>query len=152
QILVTSGAQQSISLIARRFLAVGDVVVVEEPTSAGALDIFSESQAVVRAATGAAVDSVDDVLDAVARARPTLVYLSLPGGVHGGRLEAAQLERLGEHLGRQQSLIVEDAGAYDLDARPAPHLASVAVDSTVLTLGSMSKLYWGGLRIGWIRG
>lgn len=152
QILVTSGAQQSISLIARRFLTPGDSVVVEDPTSAGALDILSESRATIRSAVGHAADATADVIDALCRSRAAMAYLALPSGTHGGLASADAVERIGYASARQDSLIVEDAGVRDLVLEePPPYLAAVT-SAPVLTVGSMSKLYWGGLRVGWIRG
>jgi DNA-binding transcriptional MocR family regulator len=50
--------------------------------------------------------------------------------------------------------IVEDLVQRDLwfDAPPPPPIAAADPDAPVLTLGSLSKVFWGGLRIGWARG
>lgn len=49
--------------------------------------------------------------------------------------------------------VVEDCCSYDLTASglPAPMLAGEMSDDLVLTIGTLSKLFWGGLRIGWLR-
>ena len=51
-------------------------------------------------------------------------------------------------------VVVEDMTLADLtlDARVPPPLAAFTRDVPVLTVGSLSKLFWGGLRVGWIRG
>lgn len=152
QILVTSGAQQSISLIARRFLNPGDSVVVEDPTSAGALDILSEARATIRSAVGHAADATADVIDALSRSRAAMAYLALPSGTHGVLASADAVERIGYASSRQDCLIVEDAGVRDLVLGEAPPYLAAVTSAPVLTVGSMSKLYWGGLRVGWIRG
>jgi DNA-binding transcriptional MocR family regulator len=50
--------------------------------------------------------------------------------------------------------IVEDTTLADLSiaAEPPPLIARYAGDAPVLTIGSLSKLFWAGLRVGWIRG
>ena len=50
--------------------------------------------------------------------------------------------------------MVEDTALADLTLEPQapPPLAAFAKDSATLTVGSLSKLFWGGLRVGWIRG
>src|SRR5262249_47203090 len=52
------------------------------------------------------------------------------------------------------AVVVEDMTLADLSLEPrvAAPLAAFAGDATVLTVGSLSKLFWGGLRVGWIRG
>jgi DNA-binding transcriptional MocR family regulator len=49
--------------------------------------------------------------------------------------------------------IIEDTTLHDLalERDPPPPLAAYAPDAPILTVGSLSKLFWGGLRIGWIR-
>lgn len=152
QLLITSGAQQSISLIARRFLAPADEVVLEDPTSAGALDIFSEAHATIRAASGHLAEQPDDLIDTLRRSRPALIYLGLPSGVHGFVAPPESIQRVANAVERFGGLAVEDAGLRDLVyGKPPPYLAA-CTDVPVLTVGSMSKLFWGGLRVGWIRG
>lgn len=152
QVLVTSGAQQSISLIARKFLAPADEVVVEDPTSAGALDIFSEARATIRAVPGHLSLQPDDLVDSLRRSRSAMAYLALPSGVHGYVVPRDAIDTVARAVERFGCLMIEDAGLKDLVlAEPPPYLAA-RTDAPVLTVGSMSKLFWGGLRVGWIRG
>src|SRR5207247_4706592 len=52
------------------------------------------------------------------------------------------------------AVVLEDMTLADLSLEPRvpPPLAAFSRDLTVLTVGSLSKLFWGGLRVGWIRG
>jgi DNA-binding transcriptional MocR family regulator len=54
----------------------------------------------------------------------------------------------------QGPVVIEDMTLADLTLAPEapPPLAAFTRDVTVLTVGSLSKLFWGGLRVGWIRG
>src|SRR5205807_10371776 len=52
------------------------------------------------------------------------------------------------------AITIEDLTLADLslEAKIPPPLAAFTHDATVITVGSLSKLFWGGLRVGWIRG
>lgn len=156
QILVTAGAQQAISLVAALYLGPGEPVVVDQPTFPGALDAFR--------ATGARLLSMPvdgggariDVLERIVRRRtPHLVYLVATNqNPVGSVLTAARRERLAALSAAAQIPVVDDMTVADLthdDGRLPLPVAAYAPDAPVITIGSMSKLFWGGLRIGWIR-
>lgn len=155
QILVTSGAQQAISLATALLLKPGDGVVVENPTYYGAIDAFrlAESRliSVPDSALGIDVDRLRDVIKAV---RPRLIYLGLtfrnPTGTlvsDGGR------QRLSRLLDSTEIPVIDDLafGSHIIDTEPPPPLAAYGKRGQVITVGSMSKLFWAGLRIGWLR-
>jgi DNA-binding transcriptional MocR family regulator len=157
QILVTSGSQQAVWLISHVFLGHGDDVVVEDPTYRGALEAFSAAGA--RMLT---VPMTDDGLDVAHLARtlssrrPRLLYCQPiahnPTGVSMQAGRRRELAALVEHHGL---LTIEDGSNADLmlDGRRAhPFLGSGSPEIRVLSIGTTSKLFWGGLRIGWIRG
>jgi DNA-binding transcriptional MocR family regulator len=156
QVLVTSGAQQAIALIANLLVETGDSVVLEDPTYPGAIDAFTSYGARL---TGVPLDSeglsFEPLRDAVVRTSPRAVYLIPTCHNPTGNV-------LDEPTRRETMRVLEGAGAVVIDdmtladltleARVAPPLAAYARDATVLTVGSLSKLFWGGLRVGWIRG
>jgi DNA-binding transcriptional MocR family regulator len=155
QVLVTNGAQQAIGLTAALFVERGDAVVIENPTYLGAIDVFNAAGArlVPVAMTPEGVD-LGDLSAALAR-EPRLVYLMPtyhnPSGVVVPQRARREIVRLVEQY---QTPLVEDHTLSDLvlDGPPPPPLAAFAPGAPILTIGSMSKLFWGGLRIGWIRG
>ena len=145
QVLVTSGAQQAIAL-----------VVLEDPTYPGAIDAFTSFGARL---TGAPFDSgglsTEALREAVARVSPRVVYLiptchNPTGNVLG---EAARRDTM-RALEGSGAVVVDDMTLADLTLEPRvpPPLAAFTKDLTVLTVGSLSKLFWGGLRVGWVRG
>ena len=88
-------------------------------------------------------------------AAPALVYLvptfHNPTGTvlpESGRREVA---RLAEETGVP---VVEDESLADLSfgTEAPPPIAAFSARASVFTVGSMSKLFWGGLRVGWVRG
>ena len=60
---------------------------------------------------------------------------------------------LGRLATAHDTLVVEDLTCLDLrlDGPPPLTVASAAPDGRVLSVGSMSKVVWGGLRVGWLR-
>jgi DNA-binding transcriptional MocR family regulator len=155
QVLVSNGAQQAIGLAASLFLAPGDAVVVENPTYLGAIDIFSALGArLVPVPAGSAGVDIEALRDALARAKPRLVYLmptyQNPTGSVLSERDRRRVARLAADAGVP---IVEDLTLADLSLGPAPPppIGAFAGETPVLTIGSMSKLFWGGLRVGWIR-
>nr|WP_241828944.1 PLP-dependent aminotransferase family protein [Saccharothrix sp. CB00851] len=139
QVLVTTGAQQALALLTRALVRPGDEVLVEAPTYPGALDLFREVGAVVRAA--------DDLAGALARCTPALVY-AMPSfrNPTGSSLSAMQRTRLARSAGAVPLVFDEVLADLDLTGAPAPPPTAGAI-----TVGSLSKVVWGGLRVGWVR-
>ncbi len=155
QVLITNGAQQAISLVAGLLVARGETVVTEDPTYIGAIDVLVSAGARVLAVPGAA-DNLDlDRLHALMAMRPRLLYLvptyhNPTGGLMPERTRR-EIARLAEEL---QVPVVEDNTLADLGLAGAPPspIATFAKNAPILTLGSLSKLFWAGLRVGFIRG
>jgi len=155
QVLVTSGAQQAIALAGALLLRRGDCALVESPTFLGALDALGATGATL-AAVEVGPDGVrPDALRAALRAHPArLLYLTPtfqnPTGTtmtEGARREIARLAS-DAHV-----TILEDESLVDIALGPVPprSMAALAPNAPVISIGSLSKLCWGGLRIGWIR-
>lgn len=154
QILITTGDQQALSLIGAHLLDSGDTVLVEDPTSAGLLDLVRRMPVVVRGTRSLSSAGATALVTAVRKADPKLVYLITSLGPEGRITPTEELQTLARGLRDFTGTVVEDASSRLLIRQEHPkYLASLVGDSaTVLTVGSMSKLFWGGLRVGWIRG
>ena len=155
QVLVTHGAQQAIGLAGTLFLERGDAVVVENPTYLGSIDIFTGLSArLVSVPVGGDAAWVARLKETVARAAPRLIYLMPTFQNPTGAVLPVAVRRALARLSRELQIpIVEDNTLADLSlgAPPPPPIASFDADAPILTIGSLSKLFWGGLRIGWIR-
>lgn len=156
QILVTSGAQQALELIAHGCLQPGDEVVTETPTYRGAVEALNLANSRLRAVPcdehGLDVDRLEHDL---ATRRPRLVYVQ--STVHnptGSVLADGRRQKLARLAERDQVIVVDDTSLEGtlFDGQRPPLLAELTTTDRVLTIGSMSKLFWGGLRLGWIRG
>jgi GntR family transcriptional regulator/MocR family aminotransferase len=153
-ILVTSGSQQGLSLVARLLLRPGDVALVESPTYAGAIDLFRSLD--VRLA-GVPVDAqgmqVDRLEALLTTHHPRLIY-TMPTYQNptGTCLSTARRRQLIDLAGRYNVPILEDEFAGDLhyeDAAPLP-LAALDPGGRVIYMGTFSKMLMPGLRLGFL--
>lgn len=158
EILVTGGAQQAISLTIQLYLGAGDTAVAEDPTYPGAVEAMVAQQARVRRVpVGRAGVDLPSLRAAVEAYSPRLVYL-IPS-VHnptGTVMPGAARQRLAELAADWHTVIIDDTTLLEtqLDGTPPPPLAAYADDATaarIITVGSLSKAIWDGLRIGWVR-
>ena len=149
QILVTNGGQQALSLLAHALLSPGDQVLVEAPTYPGALEAFREEAAVLR---GLPI-GLEGFEAAVRERRPGLAYV-IPTYQNptGSVLSSLVRQRLARAAAAADVPLIEDEVPADLGfpgtTRPMP---MAALSEAVISIGSLSKSVWGGLRIGWIR-
>ncbi|AQP48532.1 GntR family transcriptional regulator [Tessaracoccus aquimaris] len=156
-IVITAGSQQGLDLVTRIFCDPGDVVLAESPSYVGALGTFLSYQTeVVHIASDA--DGIDPAAlrETAARLRAegkrikflyTIPNYNNPSGV------TQPLERRREVLQVCESegiLVVEDNpyGLLSLDADPIPAMRSF--DDNVIYLGSFSKTFAPGFRVGWV--
>lgn len=163
ELLITSGSQQGIDLIARVLVSPGDVVLVELPTFTGGIAAFKNAQATL---AGVAQDSdginLDD-LDAVwqretnAGRRVKLLYV-IPNFQNptGLLLGLEKRRRLLAWAEQRDVLIVEDdpyGTLYFEDAATVEQTRPLRADDVhgrVLYLSTFSKTLAPGFRVGWM--
>jgi DNA-binding transcriptional MocR family regulator len=136
-------------LLAHALVSPGDQVLVEAPTYPGALEVFREEGAVLR---GLPV-GLDGFEAAVRERRPAVGYV-IPTYQNptGSVLSPLARQRLARVAAAVDVPLIEDEVPADLGfpgtTRPTP---LGAYSEAVISIGSLSKSIWGGLRIGWIR-
>lgn len=158
QVMVTNGTQHALDLVLRLTHSPGGSVLVEAPSYPNALAALHARRARI-STHGLAPDALgwdaDLLLGALRQGRPKLAYLIPDFQNPTGHLMSAQLrERLVATAHAVGSELVIDESFVDLSLAGGvmpPPTASFDRHSRVLTVGGMSKAYWGGLRIGWIR-
>lgn len=155
QILVTNGALQGLDLTLRAVMLRGRRVLVEIPSYPAALDVLRVA--------GARIDAVplgEDgwhlrSLEAASRNdRPTLTYLMPDFHNPTGKLmdETARRRAMGALRGAGSYVVIDESFVeLNLDEVPMPLPAALYGDARTITIGSLSKSVWGGLRIGWVR-
>ncbi|WP_245528909.1 PLP-dependent aminotransferase family protein [Beutenbergia cavernae] len=156
-VVVTTGSQQALDLVARIFLDPGDVVVAEAPSYVGALGVFRAYEADVvhtpMDADGLVPDALDATLTRLAAEGRRAKFLYTVPNFHnpaGVTLSAERRPRIVEIARRHGVLILEDNpyGLLGFDSDPLPALASLAPEGVVY-LGSFSKTFAPGYRVGW---
>lgn len=153
-ILVTSGCQQGLDLLARVFLRPGDAVLLENPTYPGALAAFSSRHvrvigAPVRAGAGVDPDAIGFALD---RNRVKLMVL-MPDfqNPSGSTLSLEDRRKVLELAERYRVPVVEDYiyARLRVSGQPIPSLKALDRAGLVIQIDSLSKLAFPGLRVGW---
>jgi DNA-binding transcriptional MocR family regulator len=154
QIMVTSGALGAAAIVARALVAPRDRVLVESPTYPNGADALRRVGArFVAAPVEPHGWDVDGMVATVRASRPASAYLLVDFQNPTGLVMPAQdRRRLGSALTRAGTVpIVDEAHqALALDGQEMPPPFAAFAPGTV-TLGSASKAFWGGLRIGWVR-
>ncbi|GGW63848.1 PLP-dependent aminotransferase family protein [Streptomyces galilaeus] len=155
-LLVTTGSQQGLSLLATALVDAGDTVLVEEPCYLAALQVFGLAGARIVAVPGDADGPDPEALaELVVRERPKLLY-TVPTFQNptGRTLPAERRAVLASVAARHGLWIIEDDpyGELRYEGERVPWIAAHpdARDRTVL-LGSFSKVMAPGLRLGWLR-
>ncbi|MEZ5168066.1 MAG: PLP-dependent aminotransferase family protein [Acidimicrobiales bacterium] len=154
EILVTTGSQQAIHLLAQVLLDPGDTVIVGDPDYLGALQAFRASGARLDPVT---VDrdglDVDEIADRIAAGSPPKLVYAVPhfhnptGSTLTDDRHAALLALALEH----RFLVVLDDPYRDLGGSGGPARPPVH-HPNVVHLGSTSKILAPGLRVGWMIG
>ena len=150
QVLITTGSQQGLDLVAKVTLDAGSRVAVEAPTYLGALQAFQVYEPDV---IGVAGDAQGPLPGALATARGARFLYLLPNFQNptGRCMGAARRVELVREARRIGLPLVEDNPYGELwyDAAPPPALASLWPEGT-LYLGSFSKVLAPGLRLGYL--
>lgn len=156
QIMVTAGALHGLDLVLRLLAGPGDRVLTDAPTYPTALDAMRGAGArlVPVGLTGAGWN-VDQLTAALRQTAPRLGYLIADFHSPTGHLMTdSERAEVVAAAGRAGTTLVVDESFVELcyDAEPLPPpVGSYDRDGRVITVGSLSKPFWGGLRVGWIR-
>jgi 2-aminoadipate transaminase len=154
QIMMLSGSQQGIDLVARILLDPGDIVVVEEPTYFPAIQVFKTAGARVM---GVPVDEggmdIGVLEQLLRRYRPKLIY-TIPTfqNPSGAEMALERRKRLIELASQYGVMILEDDAYGDLcyEGHLLPTLKSLDNEGYVIYLSTFSKNIYSGLRLGWM--
>jgi DNA-binding transcriptional MocR family regulator len=158
-LIVTTGSQQALDLIAKTLLDEGDVALVEAPTFLATIQCFRlygpQVLGVPIDADGVRVDLLEEMM---AKHKPKLVYL-IPtfGNPSGAMLSLERRLRVLELAVKYQTVVVEDDPYGDLYFGEAPPPSLLALSDRVpgsrdwlVHCGSLSKVLSPGLRVGWL--
>ncbi len=154
QVLVTSGALSALAVVSRAFIGTGDRVLLESPSYPNAIVALRGTGARIAGADiGEPGWATSSAIDWVNQLRPAAAYLmpdwhnptgQLMGDEHRSMLSAAMRDA------GTLAIIDETMAELAIDDVEMP-LPFAAHRPDAILLGSASKTFWGGLRIGWIR-
>jgi DNA-binding transcriptional MocR family regulator len=154
QLMVTIGAQHAIALIARTIMARGDRALIENPTYPHALDALKAAGARITPVSVTADEGWDEASleQAIQRTSPSLGYL-MPDyhNPTGASMDDELRERVLGLAARHGTTLVADETMGELGFDGRRRTLPFAAHGSAITIGSVGKSVWGGVRIGWIR-
>jgi GntR family transcriptional regulator/MocR family aminotransferase len=153
-ILITAGSQQALGLVAQVLLKPGDVILVENPTYSGALDLFRTLRlkpvSIPTDERGMQVNQLESLLQLY---HPKLIY-TIPNfhNPTGTCLSGSRRRQLIALADRYNVPILEDDFVGDLryDGRSQPALKSLDPGGRVIYVSTFSKMLMPGLRVGFL--
>ncbi|KDN17769.1 aminotransferase-like domain-containing protein [Amycolatopsis rifamycinica] len=157
-VVVTVGSQMGLDMVTRLFCDPGDVVIAEGPSYVGALGSFAAYQAqVVHVAMddhGLVPELLREALARTEKAGRRVKFLYTIPNFHNPAGVTLAVERRAEILEicREHGVLVVEDNPYGLlgfDGQTYPALRSTDPDNVVY-LGSFSKTFASGLRVGWV--
>ncbi len=159
EILITSGSLQALDLVCRAFLDPGDLVVTEAPTYLGALQTFAAYEIEVRGVpideAGLRLDLLEDVLESARGRLPKFIYTVPSFQNPSGRTMSLERRRgLLALASRFCVPVIEDHAYAELryEGVGVPSLKALDEDDVVIHIGTFSKIFSPGLRLGWLVG
>jgi DNA-binding transcriptional MocR family regulator len=153
--MIVPGALAGLAVTARALVKRGARALVESPTYPNAIATMRLSGArLVSSDVGREDPQIEDLLRTVGQVGPDLAML-IPDfhNPTGHLMTEASRERVAKELRKAGTRPVIDESMVDLpldgQEMPSPF---AAYSPEAVTVGSLSKPFWGGLRIGWVRG
>jgi 2-aminoadipate transaminase len=159
QILIVTAAQQALDLLAKCFINPGDRVVCSLPSYLGGIDTFhsygAEMVGIPMDDEGMRVDILEDRLDTLIAVgqRPKFIYIvpdfQNPSGI---TTTLSRRKKIIEVAAHYRVPIVEDSPYSELRYRGEniPRIMELGSTEQVITLGTFSKTFVPGIRLGWI--
>ena len=153
QVMVTSGAQHALTIVIRTLADRQDRVLVEHPSYPNALDAIRAARCrpVPVAFTGTGWD-LPALEAALSQQRPKIAYL-VPDfhNPTGMIMPDSQRRRLVRVAAATGTVLVADETLRELNLDGVSTMPLAGFGKDVVSIGSLSKSHWGGLRTGWIR-
>ena len=154
-ILITSGSQQGLDFSARVFLNPGDVVLVESPSYLGAINAFKACEPTfVEVPTddaGMIPEELDKILATTENVKMIYVIPDFQNPT-GKTWTLERRQKFMELINKYEIPVIEDNpyGELRFEGEFLPSLKSMDTKDLVIFLGTMSKIFAPGLRIGWV--
>jgi 2-aminoadipate transaminase len=156
-ILITTGSQQCLDFAGKLFLDPGDVVLCESPSYLGALNAFNAYQPVFKEVPTDGEGIIPEELDKILASTPKCKFIYVIPDFQNPTGICWSLERRKkfiEVINKYDLPVFEDNPYGELRYRGEsfPTLKSMDTKGLVSFLGTFSKIFCPGLRLGWIAG
>lgn len=154
-IMITSGSQQGLEFSAKIFIDKGDIIICESPSYLGAINAFKAYQPqfveIPMDEDGMIVTELEKALKEHSNAR--MIY-TIPDfqNPSGKTMSIDRRKRVAELAKLYNIPVIEDCpyGELVFEGKPNPSIKSFDKDGYVIYLGTFSKTFCPGLRIGWV--
>lgn len=154
EIMILSGSQQGIDLVARALINPGDIVLIEEPSFFPAIDSFKAAGAKLMGIPmmddGMDIDVLEQLLQ---RYHPKLIYtMSTNHNPSGITMSMSKRVRILELISKYRVPLLEDSAYSELcyNGYTIPSLKSMDKSGYVIYINTFSKTVYPGLRLGWM--
>ena len=154
-ILVTSGSQQGLEFSGKLFIDKGDVVITESPSYLGALNAFKSYEPrfveVEMDEEGMLMDKLEEALESNENVKYIYTIPDFQNPT-GRTMAIDRRKKMVELANKYQVVIIEDNpyGALRFEGEILPAIKSFDTEGRVVYLGTMSKIFCPGLRVGWV--
>ncbi len=154
-ILITTGSQQCLDFAGKIFLDPGDVVLCESPSYLGALNAFNAYEPVfVEVPTdegGLIPEELDKILETTPRCKFIYVIPDFQNPT-GRTWTMERRKKFMEVVNKHNLPVLEDNpyGELRYEGEIMPSLKSMDTKGLVMFLGTFSKIFCPGLRLGWV--
>nr|WP_306468461.1 PLP-dependent aminotransferase family protein [Actinomyces sp. 186855] len=156
-VIITTGSQQAVDIITELFIDPGDVILAEAPTYVGSLSIFATYQADIQQVTidadGVVPEALEEKIVQLEREGRNIKFFYCLPNFHnpaGVTLSEERRPQVIDICRRHHILIVEDNpyGLLGFEGQTYTALKTLAPNDVVY-LGSFSKIFAPGYRVGW---
>ena len=156
-ILITTGSQQCLDFAGKLFLDPGDVVLCESPSYLGALNAFNAYQPVFKEVPTDGEGIIPEELDKILATTPKCKFIYVIPDFQNPTGICWSVERrikFMEVINKYDLPVFEDNpyGELRYRGKSFPTLKSMDTKGLVSFLGTFSKIFCPGLRLGWIAG
>lgn len=156
-ILITHGSQQALDLSGKVFLNKGDIVLCESPTYLAAISAFKAYECnfieVPTDDDGMIISELEDLLKTTENVKMIYVIPEFQNPT-GRTWSIARRKAIAELASKYNVIVLEDNpyGELRFEGKTLPSIKSFDNSGQVLCMGTFSKIFCPGYRIGWIAG
>ena len=156
-VVITTGSQQSLDILAKMYIDEGDCILCESPTYLGALSAFNSCLPAYRevATDGEGMIIADLEKALVSEKRAKMIYVIPDFQNPSGKTWSLERRKAFlDTVSKYDILVVEDNpyGELRFEGTTPPSLKSMDTRGQVVMLGTFSKIFCPGVRVAWVCG